>query len=230
MGRKPTKPIEVTIKIRDGRIASADGVLMLDAIMYHAWFAKHAPQVLQGMGDERYDGQIGLPLQQLTGNRWAASRAVYEETGKTVEYYNKRFDFLAADKVKYLDQKKGVIDAGAGKFRAYRNPIVIRTVKDGILKFYCKGHSDAILDMLSYIPVIGKKGSMGWGIIQDVSVKLTEQDYSLFHPEYGLMRPLPVSEAGEYDFDFSKYPILRYGVKPPYWKTPPELCYVPITN
>lgn len=232
MAKAPTEPLEITAHLVDGRIVSTDGLIMFDSIIYHAWFYKYAPHVLRGEGKDSFDGYIGLPLRHLPGNRWAASRAVYIEVEKRVEHYNKRPDFFAADKINYLAESKGIISDSAGAYRAYRNPVVIRIVKDGILKFYCMGHADEIIDLLSRIPAVGKKPSMGWGIVDKWEVKSVDADYSLWHPKHGLMRPVALDESAQYpDLDLSDYPILNYGVKPPYWKQKNfRTCYVPITR
>ena len=52
MAKKPTVPIKVVAELEDGRINSADGIIMLDAILYHAWFWAHAPHVLEGRGGD----------------------------------------------------------------------------------------------------------------------------------------------------------------------------------
>lgn len=226
MGRPKCVPLQVTIWLQDGRFVSTDGIIMLDAIIYHAWFWKYAPHVLRGEGDFEYDGNIGLPFRQLPGNRWAASRGVYTELSQNVEYYNKRPDFFAADKIRFLEQNRGIIDDSAGPYRAYRNPIITRTIENGRIDFYCVGHSDDIADLLSRIPAVGKKPSMGFGIIKNFAITKCDDDYTVWHPDHGLMRPVPVSEGDE---RCKVYPIFRYAVKPPYWK-PCNMatCYVPV--
>lgn len=226
MAKHKCKPLRVTIWLRDGRFVSTDGIIMLDAILYHAWFWKHAPHVLRGEADNTYDGNIGLPLRQLGGNRWAASKGVYEELSQNVEYYNKRPDFFAADKIGYLSQNSGIIDDSAGPYRAYRNPIITRTIKDGRIDFWCIGHADEIADLLNRMPAVGKKPSMGFGVIDRFAIAPADDDYSLWHPDHGLMRPVPVEEGTE---ECKKYPLFRYGCKPPYWKQcNARVCYVPI--
>lgn len=226
MARPKCVPLQVTIWLHDGRFVSTDGIIMLDAILYHAWFWKHAPHVLRGEGDFEYDGNIGLPLRQLPGNRWAASKGVYRELSQQIEYYNKRPDFFAADKIGFLGQDKGIIDDSAGPYRAYRNPIITRTIEDGRMDFWCIGHANDIADLLSRMPAVGKKPSMGFGIIDRFEINHVEDDYTTFHPDHGLMRPVPVAEATDF---CKKYPIFRYAVKPPYWKPcNAEVCYVPI--
>lgn len=226
MAKKPTSPIKVTAHLTDGRINSADGIIMLDAILYHAWFYRHAPHVLEGLGGEAVpgEGHIGLPLRQLPGNRYAASRAVYKETAQEVEYWNKRPNFFSADAERFLEDKKGVISSSVGGYRAYRMPQVIRYVADGKLTFWGIGNADEVLDLLNAIPAVGKKAAMGWGTVDRWAVEPAEEDYTTLHPDYGLMRPMPVEEIR-----LEGYPILKYAVKPPYWKScNARLCYVPI--
>lgn len=225
MAKPATTPIKITIHLADGRLNSADGIIMFDAILYHAWFAKHAPHVLDGNGDDNYDGYTGLPLRQLPGNRWAASKGIYTELSQEIEHINKRPDFFAPPKSDYLNMDKGIISDSVGLYRAYRIPAVIRTVKDGLVTFWAMGHKNEVSDLLSYIPALGKKPAAGYGIIDDYTVEDCDEDYSLMHPDYGLMRPEPVEGGPEY----KGCPIINYGIKPPYWKPKNmRLCYVPI--
>lgn len=229
MAKKPTSPIKITAHLADGRLNSADGIVMLDAILYHAWFCKHAPYVLEGMGREEYYGYTGLPLRQLPGNRWAASRGIYEEIGQAVEHINKRPDFFSSDKLDHLDMEKGIISDSVGLYRAYRIPSVIRTVKDSIITFWAMGHKDEVQALLDLIPAMGKKYAAGYGLIDKWDVMDCENDYSLWHPKYGLMRPVEVGSEEAESLDLTGYPVMRYGVKPPYWKAKNmRLCHVPI--
>lgn len=204
---------------------------MLDAILYHAWFWKHAPHVLEGLGGEEPpgDGYIGLPLRQANTNgrlRYHASRAVYTQTGIEVEHWNKRPDFFGADKQQYLAMAKGVISSSIGLMRAYRMPQVIRHVKDSLLTFYAVGHKDEVQELLDMIPAVGKKAAMGWGAVDAWEVYDANNDYTMLHPEYGLMRPVPVDEM-----QLDGYPIMEYAIKPPYWKQANRLlCYVPVVS
>lgn len=225
MSKSKSVPLRITAHLLDGRINSADGLIMFDSILYHAWFAKHAPGVLVGEGSDDWAGYIGLPLVQLPGNRWKASKAIYKCTGKTVESYNKRPDFFGADKTDYLDKETGIICSTNGPYKAYRVPSVVRTVKDGILTFYAVGNREKVEELLSYIPAVGKKNSMGFGMVGRWDVEECAEDYTYMHPKYGLMRPTPVEDV-EYPMP---YPIMEYAVKPPYWKQKNKrLCYVPV--
>ena len=225
MAKKATSPLKITAHLIDGRLNSADGVVMFDGILYHAWFAKHAPHVLEGLGSAKYDGYVGLPLRQLPGNRWAASRGIYEEVGQSVENINKRPDFFAADKLEYLDQNSGLISGKVGKYRAYRVPNMIRTVKDGIVVCWAMGHRDEVQARLDNVAAVGKKPAAGFGLVDRWVVEDADDDYTFMHPQHGLMRPTPVDEAPE----LSGYPIMQYAIRPPYWKPCNlRLCHVPL--
>lgn len=229
MAKKPTAPIKVTAHLVDGRLNSADGIVMLDAILYHAWFWRHAPHVLEGIGSAEYDGYTGLPIRQLPGNRWAASRGIYEEIGQAVEHINKRPNFFNSDKLDHLDMEKGIISDSVGLYRAYRIPSVIRTVKDGIITFWAMGHADEVQSLLDAIPAVGKKYAAGYGIVARWTVEECVEDYSLWHPQYGLMRPVEAGSEEAKGLDLTGYPVMQYGVKPPYWKAKNmRLCHVPI--
>lgn len=229
MAKSPTVPIRVVADLVDGRINSADGIIMLDAILYHAWFWKHAPHVLEGRGEGSVpgDGYIGLPLRQDAGNRWFASLAVYDQEGVTVEHWNKRPNFFSADAQRHLSARTGVISSAVGLNRAYRMPQVIRHVRGGKLTFWALGHADKVRELLDSIPAVGKKAAMGWGAVRSWTVEECDEDYSTFHPKYGLMRPMPVQERP----GLEGYPIMEYGIRPPYWKSVNRaLCYVPVVE
>lgn len=232
MSRPKCVPLKITAHLKDGRINSADGIIMFDSILYHAWFLKHLPEVFQDQLNDDYDGYIGLPLRQLPGNRWEASRGIYEEIGQGIEHYNKRPDFFSSDKIGYLANDKGLISDSVGEYRAYRNPQLIRTVKDGKIVFYAVGHKSEVEELLSYIPAVGKKPAMGWGIVDKWEVEEISENYSTWHPEFGLMRPVEFDKAGEVaelSYCKEKYPVMMYGIKPPYWKHKNlRVCYVPI--
>ena len=225
MARPATTPLKITLHLADGRLNSTDGVVMLDGILYHAWFIKHAPHVLDGNGSETYDGHFGLPIRRNEREEYHASRAVYTETARTVETINKRPDFFNSVLNRYLADDKGLISSSVGEYRAYRMPNIIRTIADGNLTFWAMGHKDAVQELLNLIPAAGKKNAIGYGFIDRVTVEDVEEDYSFWHPEYGLIRPVPVEAMNKP----CKSPVLPYRVNPPYWKSmDKKLCYVPI--
>lgn len=227
MGKKTTEPFKVTCKLADGRINSVDGMLYLDAILYHAWFMKYAPEVLDGEGEKEkhkeWKCNFGLPLTQIRSNgqiRYAASCGFYKQYGQDIEYWNKRPDFTGGRNGGYLEAK-GKIDIKAGALKAYHFPQIIRTVSD--IEFYGVGTVEKIRDLLAYIPAVGKKAAAGWGMVREWVVESFEEDWST-EGRYGLMRPMPVQEyEPEGDYRIMESPLI-----PPYWKNKnTALCYIP---
>lgn len=225
MSKKPTEPFKVTCKLMDGRINSVDGLLYLDAILYHAWFLKYAPEVMNGTATKEehpnWKFNFGLPLTRLKDNRYAASCGFYRQYEQHIEYWNKRPDFTSGKNGKYLEAK-GKIDTSAGSLKAYHFPQVIRTISD--IEFYGIGTIKKIKDLLSYIPAVGKKPSAGWGMVKEWIVEPFSEDWST-DGKYGLMRPMPVDE---YNLDSHRYRIMQSALLPPYWKSRNgALCYIP---
>jgi len=223
MSKSTTEPFRVTCTLLDGRLNSADGLLYLDSILYHAWFVKYAPHVLEGLSIDDHPPHFGLPLRQLDDGRYAASCGFYTQYEQDVEYWTKKPNFTDAGVDDYLDTGKAAkINTGAGEFRAYRVPCIIRLV--GPIEFYGYGTIDKIAELLSGIASIGKKPAMGWGAVVEWNVEPWPDDWSTYSPKYGLMRPMPIDE-GEQD---EKYVIRDCAVKPPSWKIGNwKTCYVP---
>lgn len=220
--KSETRPIKVTAKLYDGRVNSPDGLFFLDSILYHAWFRKHAPEVLAGTAREPAGAlHFGLPLRQLPGGRYAASCGFYEQYSANIEYWNKRPDFMGRN-AGYLEAK-GKIDTGCGELKAYHFPQVIRTIGD--VEFYAYGNPDKVRELLGYIDAIGKKPAAGWGRVREWIVEDFPEDWST-EGEYGLMRPMPVEEYQPPDGRM--YRIGECAVKPPAWKACNQvICYIP---
>lgn len=228
MSHKTTCPLEIKCTLKDGTFVSTDGVIMFDAILYHAWFAKHHPEVLEGDYSDVTHLHVGLPLVQEPGNRYKASRGVYVTEHLEVAHINKRPDFFAGDKYDKLADVKGIISEGVGQFRAYRIPLIVRTVKGGEITFCAEGTPEKVADLLSYINFVGKKHAAGFGAVAKWEVKealRVEVDVDRYD---GLMRPMPVDEWKDIPLH---YPVMMYGIRPPYWSPKNErLCYVPVCN
>lgn len=228
MSKKTTEPFKVTCKLMDGRINSMDGLLFLDAILYHAWFLKYAPEVYNGTerkeDHKNWKYHFGLPLTQFhtdNGIRYAASCGFYRQYEHHIEYWNKRPDFTNGKNEKYLEAK-GKIDTVAGALKAYHYPQIIRTVSD--IEFYGVGTIEKIRDLLSYISAVGKKPATGWGMVREWIVEPFTEDWSTVG-KYGLMRPMPVEE---YETGRQDYKIMQCALLPPYWKNKNiALCYIP---
>lgn len=222
--KSKTQPLKITARLSDHRINSANGLVFLDCILYHGWFAKYAPEVLQDVGPhEKTDMNFGLPLRQLhtdSGIRYAASCGFYSQYGYKIEYWNKRPDFTGKN-AKYL-AGGGKIDTSKGELKAYHFPQVIRTVSD--IEFYAMGNAEKIKDLLSYVPAIGKKYAAGWGNVEEWVVEEFDEDWTT-DGKYGLMRPMPIEE---YDPKDRIYTMGECAIRPPAWKAcNHKLCYIP---
>lgn len=222
MAKSKTQPFRVVCKLLDGRINTADGLIFLDAILYHAWFLKYAPGVMLGTANENdHIKYFGLPLRQLENNRYAASCGFYKQYSENIEYWHKRPDW---DKEQSYLEGEGKMTISVGINRAYRMPQVIRTISD--IEFYGYGTIEKVKDLLSYIPAVGKKPSAGWGQVKEWIVEPFEEDWSTWSRKHGLMRPIPVGE--DIGHDLSPYTIQDCGIRPPYWKFKNQQpCYMP---
>lgn len=232
MAKPKCTPLEIRCTLQDGMFVSSDGIIMLDSILYHAWFAKHKPHVLLGEPGSHPDGgYIGLPLRQEPGNRWAASMGVAKTAHTQVFSINKYPDFFDPRCTDLLALEKGTISSGTGPYRAWRIPLLGRTVEGGVLTFFALGHRDEVEELLSYIPAIGKKNAAGYGAVKRWDVLDLDPDdpaaWTLYREIDGrIVRPVPVEEVEE---PIPGAPVQMYGVRPPYWKPGnATLCYVPV--
>jgi hypothetical protein len=230
MSHCTTEPFKVTCKLIDGRINSADGLLFLDSILYHAWFLKYAPGVMQGtqkledIEHPEYKLNFGLPLRQIGDGRYAASCGFYHQYDEKIEYWNKHPNW--DDHADHLDSE-GKIKTGQGTMRAYRMPQVIKTVGD--IEFYGYGTINKIRELLTYIPSLGKKPAAGWGMVAQWVVEPFAEDWSTWSDKYGLMRPIPLGE--DVKRDLNEYVKRVCAIKPPAWKACNQVpCYVPKVN
>jgi|GEM_PF-1847117 len=228
MPKSTTAALRITALMSDGRLNSSDGIVMFDSLLYHAWFAKYAPEVFDG--EENWQSndkkRFGLPLRQIIDQSgYSASAGVYNGY-EAIDHIHKRPDFVKySDK---LDMEKGVISETVGVHRAYRIPQITHIIPDKIIEFWCYGTKEKVEELLSYIPSLGKKNSIGYGFIKEWIVTECEKDYSIVHPIYGLMRPLPVEFATQYNINPYDYEIADYAIKPPYYKAVNKRrCYIP---
>lgn len=216
-------PFRVTCHLYDGRVLSTDGLFFLDAILYHAWFAKYQPQVLQGIHAQFDRMHMGLPLLRVNG-RYAASCGFYTQNAIGTDNWVKHSDFQAPFAQGLLDLGNAAqVNTSSGLFKSYYENPVVRLI--GPVTFYGVGNATKVRDLLSYIPALGKKSSAGWGAVSRWDVDPWHEDWSTYSPDLGLMRPMPPEEIA---IDPAPYMLRDVGVKPPYWKPySQKLCYVP---
>lgn len=194
------RPLRVTARMLDGRVATTDLFLPLDGIMAAEWIRRERPDLFYNdHGGEDYAGLIypPLPLERRgAGDRWyyACSFAQGEPAGEYVAYWHRRFDDF---REQYLDLgRRSKVVTRKGPYKGYRTPLVVMLVPE--LTWYCVGRLEDIRELLRGVTAIGKKRSQGYGFVREWLVEPWPEDLSQ-------LRPLP-AESGTV-----------IGIRPPYW-------------
>lgn len=151
---------------------------------------------------------------------------------ETISSWSKRFDVKNDDLIKFTRKAKHRVDLGAGYFKNYHIPVVLKSVKT--LTFYVRGDMERIKYLLeNYIFYIGKKPSQGYGEIVRWEFKEIEENISVLNKENKNMRNIPYNEicnileentnkSKDFTFNLKKMPII-----PPYWRPDyKEICVV----
>lgn len=125
----------------------------------------------------------------------------------------------------YVDlKKKGKIDIGAGHFKNYHMPLIVRSYKT--INFYARGDLEQIKYLLeNYINFIGKKSAQGYGEVAKYEFEEIKEDYSIIN-EGKLMRHIPLKYKEMLNLKENK--IMEKATIPPYWRENyRELCIIP---
>jgi CRISPR type IV-associated protein Csf3 len=143
--------------------------------------------------------------------------------------WSKRWDDKNDDIVEFRGRGKKRIDIGAGYYKNYHMPLVLKSYKT--ITFYVRGDMGEIERLLNnYIFYLGKKGSQGYGQIRKWEFEEIEENWSVWKDNKP-MRPIPVEHCEEYidaqmkagePINARQHPIL-----PPYWRKETELCLMP---
>jgi len=141
----------------------------------------------------------------------------------------KRWDDKNDDMVDFGGKGKERIDIGAGTFKNYHMPLVLKSYKT--ITFYVRGNMEEISRLLeTYISYLGKKGSQGYGHINKWEFEEITMNYSIFN-DGEIMRPVPVDKCQDYlEHIFEKQQninIMQHATIPPYWRKEKELCVIP---
>ncbi|RLC84106.1 MAG: hypothetical protein DRJ03_15205 [Chloroflexi bacterium] len=144
-----------------------------------------------------------IPIKK-SGKVYHCSVSLFSPNSIHLTHIYKRFEERWA---KNLDRKK--IRIGFGHFRAYAMKEVYIPAKEII--FYVNGDMKLIKQLIeSYLIGLGNDIRIGFGMIEDVSFEMMEEDWSLVAKGVA-MRPIPVSMCKEYD-DTAYMPY-----RGPYW-------------
>ncbi|MFZ3132841.1 MAG: hypothetical protein WA125_17485 [Desulfosporosinus sp.] len=199
------KPLKITAKLFDGRIATTDGYLPFDSILAAAWIKKYHPEKYYN-SDPSIDAEIikpELPLKKLDGDIYATSFAQFRKAGEETAYWHKRFDAQLAEDYVDFAGRRGRINTTSATYKAYRMPLNIILTPE--IVWYVVGGKEEIESLLDEIPSLGKKTSQGFGQVTEWVVEKVKQDWSIWKNGI-LMRNIPDQDGDS-----------EWGVRPPYW-------------
>lgn len=148
---------------------------------------------------------------------------------ESVTSWSKRWDDKNDDIVKFNGKGKERVDIGAGFYKNYHMPLVLKSYKT--ITFYVRGDLEEVKRLLeNYIFYLGKKGSQGFGQIRKWEFAEIDEDWSIWK-DGKLMRPIPVVECKEEIERMieQQKPVnmRRHPIVPPYWRKETELCLMP---
>lgn len=144
--------------------------------------------------------------------------------------WSKRWDDKNDDIVKFRGKGKERVDIGAGFYKNYHMPLVLKSYKT--IMFYVRGDMQEIRRLLeNYIFYLGKKGSQGYGQIRKWEFKEVKENWSIWKNNEPT-RPIPVEACNGYIECSMKNQkqinVRQHPVIPPYWRQDhTEMCIVP---
>jgi len=215
------RPLKVTAQLVG---AVAGEVPKLDSIIERAMAHRCEPAALRPPDEDGEYGPDGVPIpiarRRVGGVAWSiplASWPIYAAQEDHHDFVHKRFD-PPPDVLR--PNALGVFYGNNGEFRGYRLPLRVRDV--GRVVWFCVGDAKEVRRLLTHprsgVRYLGKKGSIGYGLVKSWTVEPADDDWSWFAPSPAgtvLMRGLPASMPLPNDLvGFRKW---YGGVAPPYW-------------
>lgn len=189
MLKNDMRDLKIIAEMKDGRVASYNFDLMFDGILYSAFVKCYLPDLYKKPTQDFTDFELPLERKIFAENDfyYLCSKAFFEsdkENRQDIEFFNKRQDLNEAER--FLDDsasKKDIVDA-RGKYKAYRNALVVRYTKN--IFWYARGIKSEIEKLLNYIDAIGSKHNIGYGKVKSWTVE--ESTRIIFDKS---MRPIP---------------------------------------
>jgi hypothetical protein len=132
---------------------------------------------------------VELPLQKHSSGFYYCSSPHYLVERESQSRYRKRWDYQE----KCLDwgNKKAKFSGSDGHFKAYDMPLFLNHTSR--IDWFVLGEPSNILAALNRITHLGKKRSLGNGLVKKWDIKLIENDWSLWNNKGQIMRPIPAS-------------------------------------
>jgi CRISPR type IV-associated protein Csf3 len=198
----------------DGRVAATEPHLPLDSILAAEWIRKNHPEKFYNPpkpGQKESWIEAELPFERMgEGDKWywACSFNQSPPVKEYVIHWNRRFDDQLEQYIDFQG-KRGKVDPGSGRYKAYRMPMPI-LIFPGFLEWFAVGDIEAVRELCQGIVAIGKKTSQGIGLIANWDIVHWQDDRS---EQYGgkLMRALHTLPPGCSGI------VRQYGMRPPYW-------------
>lgn len=149
---------------------------------------------------------------------------------ETISSWSKRFDVKNDELIKFTGKGKKRVDIGAGYFKNYHMPVVLKSVKT--LTFYVRGDMERVKHLLeNYIFFIGKKASQGYGEIVKWEFEEINKNISVLGENNEIMRNIPCEEIQEILkdklYEGEGFKLDKKAIIPPYWRPDyREVCVV----
>ena len=181
--------------------------------------------------DDLHVAHEELPLKR-TGGVWHASQirmegpVMYQSVDfsmslKESDMDKRLFAPGRSNRYSYIDQVRGEHKANLDRYPG----LVSKTNKVHFFAFGDKEKIEALLR--SNVFSLGKKHQQGYGSISSLTVESADDDFSLYHPEMGVMRPIPIDLVLPFEISSQKTASELTAFAPPYYQTEQKLCYVP---
>jgi len=178
-----------------------------DAVLAHLVQRKVRGDDYRALPSKRVEKVVGeqiLPLKKTAGI-YHASVSFFDVSDVYATTIYKKFCERYLD-LRRIRAKK--IDRSRGVFKDFR--INLTYIPARKVTFYACGDVDTVDELLSALPGLGKKISIGFGFVKDFRIDELDEDLSIVR-EGKAMRPIPLPLL-EYSSDVA---MLAY--KPPYW-------------
>ena len=150
------------------------------------------------------------------------SVAVIDDGGiLTYHRIYKRFEEGSIFNVRQIRMPRGFkVRLGQGFYKSAA--IKLATIPARMITFYTKCKLDKVKELLPGLPALGKKSSIGFGIIKSYKITETDADYSVVKDGIA-MRQVPTKYLDSWEKDQTYWGTWRA----PYWSTEIELCAAP---
>lgn len=215
------EPLSITARLRGG-IALPHGPLALDALL--AWRVSQDLVLAPPRSADECE-RIDIPIQLEPGGRFhLCSFSESTADAHEVRYINRRAPLEQYQLRGNANVRRVQITAGPDK--SYRIPLEVQYVVGDSLRWWCVGDADAISALLSRVPYLGKKRSIGLGRVAGWDVSPCEPwgDGFPVARNGDPLRPLPLDWPGLGSNPAQAFRTLTY----PYWDhAKEELCAAP---